>query len=437
MINSDTNATLSFSDGSPSIELPIYKGTIGPDVIDIRKLYGSTGKFTYDPGFLSTAACNSSITYIDGDKGELLYRGYPIEQLAVNCDFLETCYLLLNGELPNAEQKKKFVSTVTNHTMVHEQMQFFFRGFRRDAHPMSVLVGTVGALSSFYHDSLDINDPHHREVSAIRLIAKLPTLVAMAYKYSIGQPFVYPRNELSYSANFMRMMFANPCEEYKVNDVLVRALDRILILHADHEQNASTSTVRLAGSSGANPFACIAAGIACLWGPAHGGANEAALNMLEDLQRQGGVERIGEFITKVKDKNSNVKLMGFGHRVYKNYDPRAKLMRETCHEVLNELGLHDDPLFKLAMALEKIALEDDYFVQRKLYPNVDFYSGIVQRALGIPVSLFTGIFAMARTVGWIAQWNEMISDPEQKIGRPRQLYVGAAKRDVPPMNKRG
>ncbi|TFW00621.1 citrate (Si)-synthase [Oxalobacteraceae bacterium OM1] len=431
MKSSETKATLSFSDGSQPLELPIYQGTIGPDVIDIRKLYGTTGKFTYDPGFMSTAACNSSITYIDGDKGELLYRGYPIEQLAVNCDFLETCYLLWNGELPSAEQKTKFVNTVTNHTMVHEQMQFFFRGFRRDAHPMAVLVGTVGALSSFYHDSLDINDPHHREVSAIRLIAKLPTLVAMAYKYSIGQPFVYPSNELSYSANFMRMMFSTPCAEYKVNDVLVRALDRILILHADHEQNASTSTVRLAGSSGANPFACIAAGIACLWGPAHGGANEAALNMLEDIQRQGGVERIGEFIAKVKDKNSNVKLMGFGHRVYKNYDPRAKLMRETCHEVLNELGLHDDPLFKLAMALEKIALEDDYFVQRKLYPNVDFYSGIVQRALGIPVSLFTGIFAMARTIGWIAQWNEMISDPEQKIGRPRQLYVGSPRRDVP------
>ncbi|NEX62502.1 citrate synthase [Noviherbaspirillum galbum] len=436
MTNSETKATLSFSDGSSPLEFPIYKGTIGPDVIDIRKLYGATNKFTYDPGFMSTAACNSTITYIDGDKGELLYRGYPIEQLAVNCDFLETCYLLLNGELPNAQQKKTFVDTVTNHTMVHEQMQFFFRGFRRDAHPMSVLVGTVGALSSFYHDSLDINDPHHREVSAIRLIAKLPTLVAMSYKYSIGQPFIYPRNDLSYSANFMRMMFSTPCAEYEVNDVLVRALDRILILHADHEQNASTSTVRLAGSSGANPFACIAAGIACLWGPAHGGANEAALNMLEDIQKQGGVERIGEFIAKVKDKNSNVKLMGFGHRVYKNYDPRAKLMRETCHEVLTELGLHDDPLFKLAMALEKIALEDDYFVQRKLYPNVDFYSGIVQRALGIPVSLFTGIFAMARTVGWIAQWNEMISDPEQKIGRPRQLYVGAAKRDVPSMDKR-
>jgi citrate synthase len=430
---SDAKATLSFSDGSKSIEFPIYTGSIGPDVIDIRKLYGETGRFTYDPGFMSTAACNSSITYIDGDKGELLYRGYPIEQLAVNCDFLETCYLLLNGELPKADQKKTFVDTVTRHTMVHEQMQFFFRGFRRDAHPMSVLVGTVGALASFYHDSLDINDPHHREVSAIRLIAKMPTLVAMAYKYSIGQPFVYPRNDLSYSANFMRMMFATPAEDYKVNEVLVRALDRILILHADHEQNASTSTVRLSGSSGANPFACIAAGIACLWGPAHGGANEAALNMLKEI---GSVDKIGEFVKQVKDKNSGVKLMGFGHRVYKNYDPRAKLMRETCHEVLNELGLQNDPLFKLAMALEKVALEDEYFVSRKLYPNVDFYSGIVQSALGIPVSLFTGIFAMARTVGWIAQWNEMISDPEQKIGRPRQLFVGSAHRDVPPMAKR-
>jgi citrate synthase len=344
--------------------------------------------------------------------------------------------LLLHGELPNAAQKATFVSTVTNHTMVHEQMQFFFRGFRRDAHPMSVLVGTVGALASFYHDSLDINDPTHRDVSAIRLVAKMPTLVAMAYKYSVGQPFVYPRNDLSYSANFMRMMFATPAADYKVNDVLVRALDRILILHADHEQNASTSTVRLAGSSGANPFACIAAGIACLWGPAHGGANEAALQMLQDIQRDGGVEKIGEFVAKVKDKNSNVKLMGFGHRVYKNYDPRAKLMRETCHEVLNELGLQNYPLFKLAMALEKIALEDDYFVSRKLYPNVDFYSGIVQSALGIPVSLFTGIFAMARTVGWIAQWKEMISDPEQKIGRPRQLFIGSERRDVPPMASR-
>ena len=430
---SDNKATLSFSDGSPAIDMPIYKGTVGPDVIDIRKLYAQTGKFTYDPGFMSTAACNSSITYIDGDKGELLYRGYPIEQLAVNCDFLETCYLLLNGELPNAAEKTKFTDTVTKHTMVHEQMQFFFRGFRRDAHPMSVLVGTVGALASFYHDSLDINDPHHREVSAIRLIAKMPTLVAMSYKYSIGQPFVYPRNDLSYSANFMRMMFGNPCEEYKVNEVLVRALDRILILHADHEQNASTSTVRLTGSSSANPFACIAAGIACLWGPAHGGANEAALNMLKEI---GTVENIPDFIAKVKDKNSGVKLMGFGHRVYKNFDPRAKLMRETCHEVLEELGLQDDPLFKLAMALEKIALEDEYFVSRKLYPNVDFYSGIVQSALGIPVSLFTGIFAMARTIGWIAQWNEMISDPEQKIGRPRQLFIGSTTRDVPAIDKR-
>lgn len=432
--NSDSTATLSFSDGSPSLEFPIYKGTIGPDVIDIRKLYGATGKFTYDPGFMSTAACNSSITYIDGDKGELLYRGYPIEQLAVNCDFLETCYLLLNGDLPDEQQKSKFDEMVTKHTMVHEQMQFFFRGFRRDAHPMSVLVGTVGALASFYHDSLDINDPHHREVSAIRLIAKMPTLVAMAYKYSMGQPFVYPRNDLSYSANFMRMMFSTPCEEYVVNDVLVRALDRILILHADHEQNASTSTVRLSGSSGANPFACIAAGIACLWGPAHGGANEAALNMLKEI---GSVDNIGEFVKQVKDKNSGVKLMGFGHRVYKNYDPRAKLMRETCYEVLEELGLQDDPLFKLAMALEKVALEDEYFVSRKLYPNVDFYSGIVQSALGIPVSLFTGIFAMARTVGWIAQWNEMISDPEQKIGRPRQLFIGSPARDVPPLAQRG
>ncbi|WP_426163186.1 citrate synthase [Pseudoduganella sp. R-34] len=430
---SDTKATLSFSDGSPSVEMPIYKGTVGPDVIDIRKLYGATGKFTYDPGFMSTASCNSSITYIDGDKGELQYRGYPIEQLAVNADFMETCYLLLNGELPNAVDKQKFVDTVTKHTMVHEQMQFFFRGFRRDAHPMSVLVGTVGALASFYHDSLDINDAKQREISAIRLIAKLPTLVAMAYKYSIGQPFVYPRNDLSYSANFMRMMFGNPCEEYKVNEVLVRALDRILILHADHEQNASTSTVRLAGSSGANPFACIAAGIACLWGPAHGGANEAALNMLKEI---GTVDNIPAFIAQVKDKNSGVKLMGFGHRVYKNFDPRAKLMRETCHEVLNELGLQDDPLFKLAMELEKIALNDEYFVSRKLYPNVDFYSGIVQSALGIPVSLFTGIFAMARTIGWIAQWNEMIADPEQKIGRPRQLFVGSAVRDVPPLKDR-
>ena len=437
MTPSDVKATLSFSDGSPNMELPIYKGTIGPDVIDIRKLYAQTGKFTYDPGFLSTASCNSSITYIDGDKGELLYRGYPIEQLAVQCDFLETCYLLLYGDLPNEAQKKDFVSRVTNHTMVNEQMQFFLRGFRRDAHPMAVLTGLVGGLSAFYHDSTDINNPEHREISAIRLIAKLPTLVAMAYKYSIGQPYIYPKNSLSYAANFTRMMFATPCEEYEPNDVVVRALDRIFILHADHEQNASTSTVRLCGSSGTNPFAAIAAGVACLWGPAHGGANEACLNMLEDIQRMGGVAKIGEFIGKVKDKNSGVRLMGFGHRVYKNYDPRAKLMRETCHEVLNELGLGNDPLFKLAMELEKIALEDEYFVSRKLYPNVDFYSGIVQRAIGIPVSLFTAIFALARTVGWIAQLNEMIGDPEYKIGRPRQLYVGSGKRDVKPIAQRG
>jgi citrate synthase len=429
-MTSTKKATLTFTDGTPSVEFPIYEGTVGPDVIDIRKLYGQTGKFTFDPGFMSTAACDSKITYIDGDKGELLYRGYPIEQLATNCDYLETCYLLLNGELPNRAQQKEFDFHVTHHTMVHEQMTRFFQGFRRDAHPMAVLVGCVGALSAFYHDSLDINNPEHRHISAIRLIAKMPTLVAMAYKYTVGQPFMYPRNDLSYSGNLMRMMFGTPCEEYKVNEVLERALDRILILHADHEQNASTSTVRLAGSSGANPFACIAAGIATLWGPAHGGANEACLQMLDEIQKSGGVDKIGDFIAKVKDKNSGVKLMGFGHRVYKNYDPRAKLMRETCYEVLGELGLHDDPLFKLSMKLEQIALEDEYFVSRKLYPNVDFYSGIVQKALGIPTSMFTCIFALARTVGWIAQWNEMISDPDQKIGRPRQLFVGSTRRDV-------
>ena len=426
----DKKATLTLNDGK-TLDFPVLSGSIGPEVIDIRSLYAKSGMFTYDPGFLSTASCNSSITYIDGDAGVLLYRGYPIEQLAKNCDFLETCYLLLNGELPNAGQKGDFVNTVTRHTMVHDQLNRFFTGFRRDAHPMAVLVGTVGALSAFYHDSLDIGDPEHRKISAFRLIAKLPTIVAMAYKYSMGQPFVYPRNDLSYSANFMRMMFAVPTEEYKVNDVLVRALDRIL--HADHEQNASTSTVRLSGSSGANPFACIAAGIACLWGPAHGGANEAALNMLEEI---GDASKIPEFIKQVKDKNSGSKLMGFGHRVYKNYDPRAQLMRETCYEVLGELGLKNDRLFKLAMALEKVAMEDEYFVSRKLYPNVDFYSGIVQRALGIPVSMFTCIFALARTVGWIAQWNEMISDPEQKIGRPRQLYKGAARREVQPIDQR-
>lgn len=435
-MSNELKATLTFSDGSPGAEFPVYSGSIGPDVIDIRKLYAQTGKFTFDPGFMSTAACESAITYIDGDRGELLYRGYPIEELAVSCDYLETCYLLLHGELPSVDQKSRFVTSVTYHTMVHEQMTRFFQGFRRDAHPMAVLCGSVGAMSAFYHDSLDIYNLEHRYISAIRLIAKMPTLVAMAYKYSIGQPFVYPRNNLGYSANFMRMMFANPCEEYVVNDVLVRALDRILILHADHEQNASTSTVRLAGSSGANPFACIAAGVATLWGPAHGGANEACLLMLNELQAQGGAEKIGDFIAKVKDKHSGVKLMGFGHRVYKNFDPRAKLMRETCYEVLNELGLQDDPLFKLAMALEKVALEDDYFVTRKLYPNVDFYSGIVQKALGIPTDLFTCIFALARTVGWIANWNEMISDPDQKIGRPRQLFKGNVRRQVLPIGQR-
>src|SRR3954454_24723862 len=373
----DKNATLKLPDGK-SLDFPVLSGTTGPDVVDIRTLYGKSGMFTYDPGYLSTASCSSSITYIDGDAGVLLYRGYPIEQLAQHCDFLEVCYLLQYGELPTRSQKDEFVNIVTHHTMVHEQLARLYQGFRRDAHPMAVLVGVVGALSAFYHDSLDIHDPHHREVSAFRLIAKLPTIVAMTYKYNMGQPFMYPRNDLSYSANFMRMMFGVPAEEYESNEVLVRAMDRIFILHADHEQNASTSTVRLCGSSGANPYACIAAGIASLWGPAHGGANEAALQMLMDLQRDGGIAKIGEFVKKVKDKNSGVKLMGFGHRVYKNYDPRAKLMQETTREVLDELDKHDEPLLKLAMALEKIALEDDYFVSRKLYPNVDFYSGIVQ-----------------------------------------------------------
>ena len=436
MIESNIKAKLSFSDGTPDIELPIYKGTQGPDVIDIRKLYGQTGKFTYDPGFLSTAACSSKITFIDGDKGELLYRGYPIEDLAKNCDFLEVCQLLIKGELPNEKQNREFQDMIMHHTMVHEQMQFFLRGFRRDAHPMAVLTGLVGAMAAFYHDEIDYGDAKAREIAQIRLIAKMPTLVAMSYKYSIGQPFMYPDNSLSYTANFMRMMFATPCEPYKVNPVLVRAMDRIFTLHADHEQNASTSTVRLAGSSGTNPFAAISAGIACLWGPAHGGANEACLEMLNSIQASGGVEKIGEFIAQVKDKNSNVRLMGFGHRVYKNFDPRAKLMRETCHEVLKELGLENDPLFKLAMTLEKIALEDDYFVGRKLYPNVDFYSGIVQRALGIPTEMFTCIFALARTVGWIAQWEEMITDSEYKIGRPRQLFTGATPRAVPAISER-
>ena len=428
----DKNATLKLPDGK-TLEFPVLSGSVGPQVVDIRSLYGKSGMFTYDPGFLSTASCSSNITYIDGDAGILLYRGYPIEQLAQHCDFLEVCYLLLNGELPNRKQKDEFVGIVMHHTMVHEQLARLYQGFRRDAHPMAVMVGVVGALSAFYHDALDINNEQHRVISAFRLIAKMPTIVAMSYKSSIGQPFMYPKNNLSYTANFMRMMFGVPAEEYEVNEVLARAMDRIFILHADHEQNASTSTVRLCGSSGANPYACIAAGIASLWGPAHGGANEACLEMLEEI---GDVSQVPEFIRKVKDKNSGVRLMGFGHRVYKNYDPRAKLMRETCHEVLNELGLHNDRLFKLALEMEKIALEDDYFVSRKLYPNVDFYSGIVQRALGIPVAMFTCIFSLARTVGWIAQWNEMITDPEYKIGRPRQLYKGATRREVKPIQKR-
>jgi citrate synthase len=426
-------ATLSFSDGSQSIDFPVVPGSTGPEVIDIRPLYAKTGKFTYDPGFLSTASCASKITYIDGDAGVLMYRGYPIEQLAEQCDFLEVAYLILNGELPNAKQKTEFDTTVTMHTMVHEQLMRFFTGFRRDAHPMAVLCGTVGALSAFYHDSLNINDPRSREISAFRLIAKLPTITAMAYKYNVGQPFMYPRNNLSYVDNFLHMMFGNPCEDWKPNPVLTKAIDRILILHADHEQNASTSTVRTAGSSGANPFACIAAGIASLWGPAHGGANEAVLKMLEEI---GDESHINEYIKKVKDKGDHSVLYGFGHRVYKNYDPRAKLIQKTCHEVLDELGLRDDKLFKLAMKLEKIALEDDYFIKRKLYPNVDFYSGIVYKALGIPTAMFTALFAVARTVGWIAQWNEMIADPDQKIARPRQLYVGHDKRDFVPLAKR-
>lgn len=408
-------------------ELPILSGTLGPDVIDIRRLSAQTGMFTYDPGFTSTASCTSKITYIDGDAGILLYRGYPIEQLAEKCDFLEVCYLLLNGELPKGGEMRSFVTSISQHVMVHEQLSRFYSGFRRDAHPMAVLVGVVGALSAFYHDVIDITSKEDRYISAIRLIAKMPNMVAMCYKYSIGMPFIYPKRKLGYAENFLRMMMGDPCDEYVANPILVRALDRILILHADHEQNASTSTVRLAGSSGANPYACVAAGIACLWGAAHGGANEAVLNMLEEI---GDVSRIGEYVNKAKDKNDAFRLMGFGHRVYKNYDPRAKLMRETCHEVLNALELHDNKLFKLAMELERIALEDPYFVERKLYPNVDFYSGIVLRALGIPTEMFTAIFAMARSVGWIAQWDEMISDPELKIGRPRQLYQGVGKRDV-------
>lgn len=417
-----------------SYDFPIMHGTHGNDVIDIRSLGSKTGLFTYDSGFLSTASCKSSITFIDGDKGELLYRGYPIEQLAEKCSFLEVAYLLKNGELPNAEEKKNFENIIKTHTMVHDQMIRFYQGFRRDAHPMAIMVGVVGALSAFYHDADDFSDQEHRNISMHRLIAKLPTIVAMAYKYNSGQPFMYPRNDLDYTANFMHLMFGTPCEKYEPNPVLVRALDVIFTLHADHEQNASTSTVRLAGSSGANPLACIASGIACLWGPAHGGANEACLRMLEEI---GDVSRVGEYIKRAKDKNDPFKLMGFGHRVYKNFDPRAKLMGKVCSDVLSELGLENDRLFKLAKELEKIALEDDYFIEKKLYPNVDFYSGIVQKALGIPTTMFTCIFALARSVGWMAQWEEMITDPEYKIGRPRQLYVGAARRNVKALSERG
>jgi len=416
-----------------TVDFPILSGTVGPDVIDIAKLYAQTGMFTYDPGFTSTGSCESKITYIDGDEGVLLYRGYPIEQLAEKGDFLETCYLLLYGELPTKAQKEDFDNRVTRHTMVHEQMARFFQGFRRDAHPMAVMVASVGALAAFYNDSTDISDPTQRMIASMRMIAKIPTLAAMAFKYNVGQPFVYPKNSLGFAANFLNMCFAVPCEDYKINPVMAEALDKIFILHADHEQNASTSTVRIAGSSGANPFACIAAGIACLWGPAHGGANEAALQMLAEI---GTVDKIPEFIAKVKDKNSSVRLMGFGHRVYKNYDPRAKIMQQMCHKVLAETGHANDPLLQVAMELEKIALHDEYFIQRKLYPNVDFYSGITLKAMGFPTSMFTVLFAVARTVGWISQWSEMIQDPQQKIGRPRQLYSGETRRDYVGIDKR-
>ncbi|MBQ8105282.1 MAG: citrate (Si)-synthase [Afipia sp.] len=416
-----------------TVDFPVLSGTVGPDVIDISKLYAQTGMFTYDPGFTSTGSCESKITYIDGDEGILLYRGYPIEQLAEKGDFLETCYLLLYGELPTKAQKEDFDNRVTRHTMVHEQMARFFQGFRRDAHPMAVMVASVGALAAFYNDSTDISDPTQRMIASMRMIAKIPTLAAMAYKYNVGQPFVYPKNSLDYASNFLQMCFSVPCEEYKVNPVMAEALDKIFILHADHEQNASTATVRIAGSSGATPDACIAAGIACLWGPAHGGANEAALQMLAEI---GTVDKIPEFIAKVKDKNSSVRLMGFGHRVYKNYDPRAKIMQKMCHKVLAETGHQNDPLLHVAMELEKIALSDEYFIQRKLYPNVDFYSGITLKAMGFPTSMFTVLFAVARTVGWISQWSEMIQDPQQKIGRPRQLYSGATSRDYVGIDKR-
>src|SRR5215472_1743830 len=428
------NGTATLSYQNKRIDLPVYKATEGPDVVDIRKLYGDADIFTYDPGFTSTASCESDITFIDGDKGILLYRGYPIDQLAEHSNFLEVCHLLLYGELPNQKQMQEFGRAITHHTMVHEQLATFFRGFRRDAHPMAVMCGVVGALSAFYHDSTDINDPRQREVASHRLIAKMPTIAAMAFKYHVGQPFVYPRNDMGYTENFLRMCFSVPAEDYKVNKVLAKALDTIFILHADHEQNASTSTVRSAGSSGANPFACIAAGIACLWGPAHGGANEAALKMLEEI---GTVDRVPEYVKKAKDKNSEFRLMGFGHRVYKNYDPRAKVMQETCHEVLDSLGVKDQNILKVAMELERIALQDDYFIEKKLYPNIDFYSGITLRAMGFPLSMFTVLFAVARTVGWVAQWKEMIEDPEQKIGRPRQLYIGATERPYVPVEKRG
>ncbi|HUQ35417.1 MAG TPA: citrate synthase [Aestuariivirga sp.] len=431
MSDAEPSAKLTFK--GKTYELPVIKGALGPDVIDISKLYAEGKVFTFDPGYTSTAACESKITYIDGDEGILLHRGYPIDQLAENGDFIETCYLLYYGELPNQAQRRSFEHAITHHTMIHEQMARFYQGFRRDAHPMAVMVGVVGAMSAFYHDSTDIDDPRQREIASHRMIAKLPTIAAMAFKYHIGQPFVYPRNDLSYAANFLHMCFAVPCEEYKVNPILARAMDRIFILHADHEQNASTSTVRLAGSSGANPFACIAAGIACLWGPAHGGANEAALKMLGEI---GTVDKIPAFIEKVKDKNSHTRLMGFGHRVYKNYDPRAKIMQQTAHEVLSELGIKDDPLLDVARELERVALNDKYFVERKLYPNVDFYSGITLRALGFPTSMFTVLFALARTVGWISQWKEMIEDPSQRIGRPRQLYNGSQKRDYVSISKR-
>jgi citrate synthase len=430
----ETKKTATLELDGKTVKLPVHSGSVGPDVIDIASLYKETKAFTFDPGFTSTASCESKITYIDGDEGVLLYRGYPIEQLAEEGDFIETCYLLLYGELPTAAQRQKFENTITRHTMVHEQMALLFRGFRRDAHPMAVMVAVVGAMSAFYHDSIDINDPRQREIASHRMIAKLPTIAAMAYKYHIGQPFVYPKNDLSYAGNFLQMCFAVPCEDYKVNPVMARAMDRIFVLHADHEQNASTSTVRLAGSSGANPFACISAGIACLWGPAHGGANEAALKMLAEIGRP---ENIPDFIAKVKDKNSNVRLMGFGHRVYKNYDPRAKIMQKTAQEVFDQLGLVEDPLLQVAQELEKVALSDDYFISRKLYPNVDFYSGIILRAMGFPVSMFTVLFALARTVGWISQWKEMIEEPNQKIGRPRQLYTGPTRRDYVPMSYRG